>query len=279
MLNKKKIMNWLRKRPGYIKKAPIFVQEAIRKTSNAIALIPAIIEAQKEMRASKAFKLPPNIFSGFSNPIIPSSLEDIGKSIANPRPIRRLFFDIEVSPNIVFSWSIGNKIHLSIDNIIKERAIITIAYKWEGEKEIHCLKWDNGDDYKLLFQFSKVIHTADEVVAHNGDSFDIKWIRGRCLKHGIPLRSKINSMDTLKIARKSFRLNSNKLDYIAKFLGVGQKIHTDFDLWKQITLFNDPKALEKMITYNKMDVEVLEKIYYQLIPYAATKKSLAFINN
>jgi hypothetical protein len=34
------------------------------------------------------------------------------------------------------------------------------------------------------------------------------------------------TIDTLKWARKYFNFNSNKLDYIAKYLGVGQKMDT-----------------------------------------------------
>jgi hypothetical protein len=49
--------------------------------------------------------------------------------------IRRLFWDIEVTPNLVWSWRVGFKINLSHENIVKERKVICIAFKWEGERE------------------------------------------------------------------------------------------------------------------------------------------------
>ncbi len=50
---------------------------------------------------------------------------------------RRLFFDIEVSPNIVFSWRAGYNLNIDPDNIIEERKIICVCWKWEGKDEVH----------------------------------------------------------------------------------------------------------------------------------------------
>lgn len=189
------------------------------------------------------------------------------------RKIRRLIYDIETSPNIVFSWSIGGKTYLDIENIIQERAIICICYKWEDEQTVHSLSWDNGDDQKMLEQFAAIMNSADEIVTHNGDNFDTRWVRARCMYHNIPLSAKFNSIDTLKLARKQFKLNSNKLTYIAQFLGLGKKMETGgFKLWKEICLKNDPKALKTMIDYCTQDVALLEKVYKALKIYSPAKK-------
>ena len=138
--------------------------------------------------------------------------------------IKRLYFDIEVSPNIVTSWNVGYKQKIDYQDIIEERKVICICWNWEGEKTIHSLSWDeNRDDKTMLIEFIKVINTADELIAHNGDNFDIKWLRTRCLKHGITMFPTYVSLDTLTKARRNFRLNSNRLDYIAKYVGVGRK--------------------------------------------------------
>ena len=49
----------------------------------------------------------------------------------------RLFFDIETSPNIGFFWQSGYKLQVPYTNIIKERAIICICYKWENDKKVN----------------------------------------------------------------------------------------------------------------------------------------------
>ncbi len=101
------------------------------------------------------------------------------------------------------------------------------------------MQWDSKQcDKKLLQDFIKVANEADELIGHNGDKFDLAWIRTRCLFHRIEMFPTYNTIDTLKIARSKFRFNSNRLDYIGKFLGLGQKNHTNFDLWKDIMLKN-----------------------------------------
>jgi len=178
---------------------------------------------------------------------------------------RRLFFDIESSPNIGFFWSAGFKLQIGPQNIIKERAIICICYKWEGEKETYSLQWDaKQSDKKMLEQFAKVLNKADELIGHNGDRFDLPWVRTRCLRYGIDMPPKFITIDTLKVARTKFKFNSNKLDYIASFLGIGHKIKTDFSLWTDIVLHKDKKAMENMIKYCKMDVVLLEKVFNEL---------------
>ena len=178
---------------------------------------------------------------------------------------RRLFFDIETAPNIGVFFSAGYKLNIGYQSIIKERAIICICYKWEGDKEVTSLEWDNNQcDKKMLEKFIQVANTADEMVGHNGLKFDLNWIRTRCLLHKIDMFPNYTVIDTLTIARAKFKFNSNKLDYIAKFLGIGKKIKTDFDLWKNILLNKDKIAMAKMVKYCKGDVILLQKVYDRL---------------
>lgn len=182
--------------------------------------------------------------------------------------IKRLFFDIETSPNIGLFWTAGYRQTISPDNIIKERAIICVAYKWADEEEVHSLVWDkNQNDKKLLQDFVKIVNQADEIIGHNGDRFDLPWIRTRCLYHRLPIFPSYTTLDTLKNARSKFKFNSNKLDYIARFLGLGQKIHTGYELWKKVVLDKDAQALNDMVVYCKNDVILLEKVYNEMSPY------------
>lgn len=178
---------------------------------------------------------------------------------------RRLFFDIETSPNIGLFWQAGYKQKIDYDNIIQERSVICICYKWEDEDEVSWLAWDKSRcDKKMLQKFIQVANTANELVAHNGDKFDLPWIRTRCLLHGIDMFPKYNSIDTLKISRQKFRFNSNRLNYIAQFLGIGSKIKTEFNLWKDVLLNNNRSALKTMVEYCQEDVRLLERVYSKL---------------
>ena len=185
---------------------------------------------------------------------------------------KRLFYDIETSYNIVKSWRIGFNINLNMEDIIQERAIITIAYKWEGEEDVTVLSWNKGCDKEIIKDFVKVMAEADELVGHNVDRYDTKFIMARALKHNIPVLPKYQSTDTLKLAKKHFMLNSNKLDYIAQYLGIGHKTkHRGMEMWDDIILKNDPKALEEMIEYNVQDVFLTEQVYHKLMEYSLPK--------
>jgi uncharacterized protein YprB with RNaseH-like and TPR domain len=185
---------------------------------------------------------------------------------------KRLFFDIETSPNIGLFFEAGFKKNISFESIINERAIICICYKWEDQSEVNYLNWDSKQcDKKMLEKFVQVANSADEMVGHNGDNFDLKWIRTRCLLHKIAMFPNYVTIDTLKISRQKFRFNSNKLDYIAQFLGMGKKIKTDYSLWKNILLHKDKDAMSKMVKYCQKDVILLEKIFKQLAGHIEAK--------
>lgn len=182
--------------------------------------------------------------------------------------IKRLFFDIETSPMIVYSWRIGYKIHLDYSNIIQDWRIICISWKWEGEDKVYNLTWDdNKCDKQMLSDFIKVMNEADECIAHNGDRFDIKKIRTRCIDHRIPMFPRYRTLDTLKKARSNFSFNSNRLDYIAQFLGVGAKLqHEGFPMWVKC-MEGDKQALKDMVEYCDQDIIVLEDVFHELEGY------------
>lgn len=183
-----------------------------------------------------------------------------------PTKRKRLYLDIETSPNLGMFWTAGFKLNLSPENIIKERSTICICYKWEGEKSVSFLTWDSKQcDKKMLKEFVKVMNQADELVGHNGDKYDIAWIRTRCLYHSIPMFPTYRSIDTLKVARSKFKFQSNRLDYIGRFLGVGKKKDTGgFDLWKRIVLQKDKAAMKKMVEYCKGDVLLLQRVHERM---------------
>lgn len=195
------------------------------------------------------------------------------------KPIKRLFFDIETSPMIVYSWRTGYKINLHTDNVIQDWKIICISYKWQHEDKVKNLTWDkNKCDKQMLVDFIKIMNEADECIAHNGDRFDIKKIRTRCIYHRIPMFPKYRTLDTLKKAKSGFNFNSNRLDYIAKFLGVGAKLdHEGFDMWVKC-LQGDKKALKDMVKYCDMDIIILEDVYLTLQSYIKPNTHAGVIN-
>lgn len=112
---------------------------------------------------------------------------------------------------------------------------------------------------------------ADEIVAHNGDNFDIKWLYARFFIHGIPCAPEINTLDTLKMSRKRFRFNSHRLDYISKISGFGGKMVTPSGLWDKVCFEHCQESLQIMVDYCDKDVIELEKVYQKMKEYFEPK--------
>lgn len=212
---------------------------------------------------------------GVSRKIAKQAVYEVHKENKYPtHKFKRLFFDIETSPNIGVFWRSGWKQTIPTSNILEERRVITVSWKWEHEDKVYHLNWDNNKcDKELLESFTSVLGSAHEVVTHNGDRFDIPWLRTRCIKHGLPFPTYVKSLDTLKKVRSMFNFQSNKLNYIANFLGLGGKEETGgFDLWLTLLLKDSGSSeykdsLKVMHKYCDHDVVLLEDVYHKIQQY------------
>lgn len=195
-----------------------------------------------------------------------TALKKIKEDLTYPRV---LFFDIENAPNKSWVWGQYDQ---NVIAHVEEWYMLSVAWRWMGEKEVHvkCLQDYKGYkpgtpcDKGLTQTLWDLFDEADIVIAHNGDAFDIKKANSRFLFHGLNPPSPYQSVDTLKIARKYFKENSNKLNDLAKKLGIGNKVpHTGFALWDGC-MSGDSDSWELMCKYNKQDVVLLEKVYERL---------------
>ena len=196
--------------------------------------------------------------------------------MANPvRAPRILLYDIESSLQLVSVFQLKYNDFIDPDSIVQERHVISVAYKWLGEHTVHTISLlddparftqDPHDDRYVVEAFHKVLSSADCLVAHNGDNFDAKYLKTRMLFHGLPPLPPIASIDTYKVAKQQLLFNSNKLDYLGKFLGLGAKKPTSKGLWMR-ALNGDVAAIREMVSYNKQDVLLLEKVFLKLRPY------------
>ena len=187
--------------------------------------------------------------------------------IKNKKEPAILFWDIEVSPMVATTWRVGRNINLTIDNILEDWYMICACWKWAGKSKVHAVTMTApGDDYEMIKQLREVLASADLLVHHYGDSFDIKKFNARLIYHRLPPLPDIPTVDTVKATAKVASFSSNKLDYLTKvFTGEG-KIKTDYDLWLKCRVGNKA-AVKEMVRYNKQDVVKLEEWYDIIKPY------------
>ncbi|NHZ84895.1 MAG: RNase H superfamily protein [Planctomycetia bacterium] len=183
-----------------------------------------------------------------------------------------LLFDIETAPNLGWIWG---KYEQNVIEYQSEWYMLCFAAKWLGQNKIitsalsdfSTYKKNKEDDRNVLNILWKLLDEADIVIAHNAIAFDIRKANARFLAHGMTPPSPYKVVDTLRVARKYFKFNSNKLDDLGEHLGIGRKIATGgFGLWKGC-MNGDNKSWKKMIQYNKQDVKLLEDVYLKLRPW------------
>lgn len=188
----------------------------------------------------------------------------------NDSTVRILLYDLETAPLLAHIWSPWDK-YVTHDRLVHDSFILTWAAKWAGEDDVYydALSGPEAlvqDDARIVESLADLIREADVVVAHNGDRFDIPMLNNRLLANDLEPIPPVRSIDTLQLSKRNFRLAYNKLDYLGEFLGVGQKIKTDWSLWER-SYHGDEEAIEEMTEYNVQDVVLLEKVFDRLSPY------------
>ena len=192
-----------------------------------------------------------------------------------------LLVDIETAPMHAFVWGLWKQ-NVAPCQLTSDWYILSYAAAWLGDPEtmLRTLPDDRAyvpgteDDSGLLEHLWKLLDEADIVVAHNADRFDIPKINTRFLKHNMSPPSPYKVIDTLKIAKRHFKVSSNRLDYLGDFLDVGRKVHHEgFDLWVGC-MKGDPASWKTMGTYNVGDITLLEQVYLKLAPWGNNLPSI-----
>jgi uncharacterized protein YprB with RNaseH-like and TPR domain/predicted RNA-binding Zn-ribbon protein involved in translation (DUF1610 family) len=186
-----------------------------------------------------------------------------------------LFFDIETSPLLGYSWRMHDS---SLLKVIDSRRVLSVAWKWQG-KSVEVCSLRTHTEQQLLQVIYEQLEAADVVVSHNGDKFDHRVLSASFVKYGFqPIKPPV-SVDTLKAARTYFSFTSNRLGDLGEYFGFGSKAQTGgVQLWLRC-LAGDDAAFRLMERYNKRDVVLLEKIYNKLKPWIRNHPDLVKLVN
>jgi hypothetical protein len=182
---------------------------------------------------------------------------------------KELYLDIETSPNMAFLWSLKVNGYVNSDMIVKDWFVISWAASWMDSKEVFsgvvskrdAKKWNDKNILKPLWN---LIDGADIVIGHNSDRFDLRKLNTRFLLHDFGVPRPYRTIDTLKIARRKFAFESNKLEFINTRVGNLPKHDMELNDWMRICLDGDEKRLQKMVSYNRGDVREGKKAYLRM---------------
>ena len=231
------------------------------------------IEMKKQGKSSR--QIAKDLFGSASKK---STVNDyLSKVFNNEVDVKRdkvnyLFFDLETSPEKTFTFG---RFKQNIGHVQVERYshILTAAWAF-NDSEVKSSKLtfkdiENEDDLTAIIDLVEAINKADVIVTFNGVKFDLKYLKTRMLKWGLPPLKPVKHIDLFLQAKKHFRFPSNSMQNICKYLGYSElKTSTDFTLWKDCLSYKDvskcSKALEDMESYNKQDIEVTRNLFKQI---------------
>lgn len=181
------------------------------------------------------------------------------------REVKLLMLDIETAPHLVTVWGLFDQ-NIATNQILKPGYTLCWAAKWHGQKEVMFDSILSGEK-KMIRGIHKLMSEADAICHYNGNKFDIPTLNKEFLSNDLSPPTPSKQIDLLHTAKRRFRLASNKLDFVAQFLGLGAKTkHKGHELW--LGCMNKVKSDWKtMETYNKQDVNLLEKVYDRLLPW------------
>lgn len=185
-----------------------------------------------------------------------------------------LVFDLETAPGEAYMFS--PKMRYIPHYMVKHLPFVTMwsaAWLHGGKVMSDCAtpsEINMRDDSRVVQSMADLMREADIVLAHNGDNFDVPWIRGRCWINDLEPLGPIASIDTKKLSARDFAMPHNNLDALIQAKLGTSKIKTDFSWWKDIIELQDEakeKALRRMLRYCKKDTKELRDLFKTMIPH------------
>jgi len=180
--------------------------------------------------------------------------------------MKTLLLDIETAPNLVHVWGLWDQ-NVGINQIMDSGYVLCFAAKWLNDDKIFFNSVHHSNSKQMLKEVYDLMDEADAIIHYNGTKFDIPTLNKEFLLAGMPPPSPVKQIDLLRTTRQQFKFPSNKLDYIAQALGVGQKTHhKGHELWIGCMNGNE-EDWKIMKEYNINDVIILEGVYTIVKPW------------
>jgi uncharacterized protein YprB with RNaseH-like and TPR domain len=157
--------------------------------------------------------------------------------------------DLSADRGYMLTWCLkekGGKIYY--DSITKDEIFNLQLDKRIVESLVNRLK-----NYKII-------------VTYYGTNFDIPFSRTRAMIWNIefPPYGDIFTWDLYYTVKSKLALGRNSLDRACEMLGIKGKTHLDVKVWQNASL-GEENSLKKVLTHNRFDVIILEKLHDRLV--------------
>lgn len=190
-----------------------------------------------------------------------------------------ILYDLETSRTQVEGY--GNRWDFKVVKFTKQSELMCYSWKELGERNVHFVsRYDFKTYHDFVQSLQTLLDSADITIAHNGGSFDDKMSNRFFVTEGILPPKPRKTVDTKREAKRWFRFDSNSLDDLGYFLGLGRKESIGYaNLEDDYMSGNPSKQTVKLLKkYNDQDVRLLEAIYLRMLPFMQSHPNLGDIN-
>lgn len=192
--------------------------------------------------------------------------------------MKLLTLDIETSPSLAYVWRLFKE-NIPLQRLVDTGEVLCVAAKWYDSDETLFYSVHHDGKQGMLDAVHALLSECDAVITYNGKKFDIPHLNREFILAGMTPPAPYAHIDLYWTARQKFNFISNKLDNIAKELGIGGKFeHSGFQLWIDC-MAGDPDAWDEMETYNRKDVVLTEQVYTRLLPWISQHPAASLYND
>jgi len=179
---------------------------------------------------------------------------DMPRLHAGAAPLRQVVFDLETW-GLDRGWGVtlvGSFLFHGEGDPVKKTLLLRDFGAWKAGRR--------SDDREMVAAVFELLKGAHIAFAHNGERFDVRWLRTVALKYGLDM-PKLKLVDPCQIAWKKYRLGRNSLEAIADFLELDQsKMHVSPETWRRALLNDDEESWKILAARCESDVSLLNEV-------------------
>ena len=191
--------------------------------------------------------------------------------VEKPLSKKTLIFDIETGIRPAMLFGTGEQ-YVGAEAFAEEPIMLGWSAKYAGDSKIYSRFMTkeevlNKDHSQVVKELWDMLSTVTISASYNGNNFDVRYVNSFFAQQDLGLPNKIRNIDPCQIARSVFRLDSYKMDYLAKYFRLDDGKHK-MEKKDWLDYRNGvPEAMKKMKVYCEHDVEILELILDKVKPY------------
>jgi len=133
---------------------------------------------------------------------------------------------------------------------------------------------NRSNDQPIVVDITNELSKHAVVLTHYGTNFDIRYLRGKLARYGLPNLPPMFGVDTYQVAKQNFKVSRRRLETLGEYFQLGEKSGVKGNLWLDASLNGNSRALDAIVAHCIVDVELLEKLGALSFPYMRSIKRL-----